>query len=1112
MANNTVSQYRQAIGLFNKVKITVHVTAIGFRCVTMLSLFLLFVLFMLLLLCGDIAENPGPTFNIKSLSACHINIRGLNESKIRALKTLVCNVYDVITLSETFLSDTSSVDLDLPGYHSIIRRDRQTFGGGIAVYVRDNLVFKRRIEFECRDLENLWIELCTCYGKLIICTAYRPPGFSDFWNQFELNIESVKDVCDDPNILILGDLNADFNVPSGQKLRELCQLHNLVIHITEPTRITATTASCLDQIITNIPNCVKGVSVDPPLCTNDHCTVGVNLTLKIPKEPPYFRHVWLYDKADCTSFKQALTDFDWNSCFENTNISEACELWTESFLNIARTFIPNKVVQIRPNDVPWYSTELRRLKRRVIRIFRKAKCVNTTYQWNRYKELNREYKEKLEKAEHEFYKAKNESLCSVKNDKKWWKTVNEILGRNKKDNFPPIFNATTNLYASNNHEKTRLFNEFFLSNNRLDLSKATLPQCEIDANHPTLTDVVATEQEVHDYIKTIDIKKATGPDGISPRLLKIADLAIVPSLTKLINCSLMNKKVPELWKKANVIPLHKKNIKEDVNNYRPVSILSTVSKIIEKVIFKKVYNFLHTNRLLTDNQSGFRPKDSTINQLAYLYHTFSEALDKKKEIRVVFCDISKAFDKVWHEGLIYKLSKLGIRGNILEWFKDYLQFRKQRVVIKGEKSDWGVIGAGVPQGSVLGPLLFLIYINDIVECIDCGIKLFADDTILHLEFDNPEMATNKLNKNLDNISKWANDWLVKFSEQKTKAMNISLKPNTQVLNFPLIFNGVPLEEVKEHKHLGITLNNKLKWTDHINNIINSVTKISDVFRSLKYKLDRRTLETIYLSFVRPKLEYGNILYDDCTEQNSSLLEKVQLTFARIICGAIRGTPHCAIYNEMSWPTLEDRRKENKLKFMHKLVYSDTPSYLANLLPKPADDNQYNLRNSQNQKQFNFRTTKFKNSLLPNCIELWNKLDNETRLISNNSEFKTKITNVAFRNPLFNGHKRSLNLIHSKLRMKCSNLNSHLYDLHVIDSPQCVCMSGIEDCFHYFFQCPLYNVERQRLIFNVEQLCNVSLNVVLYGNESLSIDENLTLFQHVECYIHETNRFATSPFV
>ena len=428
------------------------------------------------------------------------------------------------------------------------------------------------------------------------------------------------------------------------------------------------------------------------------------------------------------------------------------------------------------------------------------------------------------------------------------------------------------------------------------------------------------------------------------------------------------------------------------------------------------------------------------------------------------------------------------------------------MVIKGEFSEWGDIKAGVPQGSILGPLLFLVYINDIVNCVNCGIKLFADDTILHLEFDDPLMAADTLNTNLDNIASWANRWLVTFSPDKTKTMSISLKNNSTVSRFPLTFNNISLDEVSKHKHLGLVLNEKLKWTDHIDYILDSVKKITDVFRYLKYKLDRKTLETIYKTYVRPKLEYGSIIFDDCSLFDKNRLENIQLTFARIVCGAKKGTSHVLIYNEINWPTLEERRKEHKLKFFYKIVNNSAPSYLNNLLPKP-NSNPYNLRNDTDQKQFRFNTSKLQKSILPDCINLWNNLDTNIRQLTDIKTFKTCVTNPLVANPLYYGHIRSLGLIHSQLRMCCSNLKAHLYNLHVVDSPLCACMMGVEDSCHYFFTCPLYNAERIKLCDNINQLGKLNLDTLLYGDKSLSTDINLEIFKHVENFIFETERFA-----
>ena len=203
--------------------------------------------------------------------------------------------------------------------------------------------------------------------------------------------------------------------------------------------------------------------------------------------------------------------------------------------------------------------------------------------------------------------------------------------------------------------------------------------------------------------------------------------------------------MPGLWKQANVTPVFKKNDPSDVSNYRPISLLNTIGKVLEKIVHKHVYNFLSEHQVITTLQSGFIPGDSTVNQLVDIYNTFCRALDDGKEVRAIFCDISKAFDRVWHKGLLFKLQSVGISGSLLQWFTDYLYNRKQRVVIPGVSSNWSSVEAGVPQGSILGPLLFLLYINDIVENINSSIRLFADDTTLYIIVDNPLHAANQLN-------------------------------------------------------------------------------------------------------------------------------------------------------------------------------------------------------------------------------------------------------------------------------------------------------------------------------------------------------------------------------
>ena len=200
---------------------------------------------------------------------------------------------------------------------------------------------------------------------------------------------------------------------------------------------------------------------------------------------------------------------------------------------------------------------------------------------------------------------------------------------------------------------------------------------------------------------------------------------------------------------------------------------------------------------------------------------------KKKDIRIIFCDISKAFDRVWHAGIIYKLQGLGISGNLLELFKDYLDNRQQRVLIKGQHSVYGDVKAGVPQGGVLGPLLFLAYINDLVDHITCKIKLFADDTVLYTVVDDHEASADVLNYNSELVEAWANQWIVNFNPAKTKTMTVSFKSTTSTVlpNYPLLFRNIPLEEVQSHKHLGLEMTSNLKWTNHVASIIKGVSNL-----------------------------------------------------------------------------------------------------------------------------------------------------------------------------------------------------------------------------------------------------------------------------------------------
>ena len=254
---------------------------------------------------------------------------------------------------------------------------------------------------------------------------------------------------------------------------------------------------------------------------------------------------------------------------------------------------------------------------------------------------------------------------------------------------------------------------------------------------------------------------------MSPRMLKYTAFSIYPSLTRLFNNSLEQKIYPSVWKNANATPLYKKGDASLHNNYRPISILSAVSKVVEKAIFKHTFNFIRDNNLIHTLQSGFMPGHSTTHQLVHLYHVFSGALGNKQKERLVFGDISKAFARVGHAGVIHKVKNLGIAGELNSWFSSYLSEREQRVVLDGFTSPYGGLQAGVPQGSVLGPILFIIFINDIKYSIESTLILYADDSLFSKFSNNIHTCNLALNRDLCRIDSWSKQWQVMISAEKT---------------------------------------------------------------------------------------------------------------------------------------------------------------------------------------------------------------------------------------------------------------------------------------------------------------------------------------------------------
>ena len=351
---------------------------------------------------------------------------------------------------------------------------------------------------------------------------------------------------------------------------------------------------------------------------------------------------------------------------------------------------------------------------------------------------------------------------------------------------------------------------------------------------------------------------------------------------------------------------------------------------------------MNENKILTSVQSGFIPGDSTVNQLVSIYDTLCKALDNGLEARIIFFDISKAFDKAWHKGILCKLKNYGVAGKLFDWFKDYLSNRRQRVVLSNVKSSLGFLSAGVPQGSILGPLLFLIYFNDIVQDLQSNVNLFADDTSLYLVIENPQIAAQQLQSDINTITTWANRWLVTFNPSKSESMIISRKRNTYHPSLQMLNKTIP--EVNDHKHLGVFLSKNCQWHSHIEYITEKAWKRVNIMRKLKYTLDRKSLEIIFISFIRPIIEYADVVWGNAFQYELELLDNIQNECARIVSGATKLVSLEALKNEVNWETLEQRRYNHRHILFYKIKYGIAPQYLSSSISDSANT-RYNLRNA-----------------------------------------------------------------------------------------------------------------------------------------------------------------------
>lgn len=865
------------------------------------------------------------------------NAFGLSNKSGELQHRLKAHDIDVAIITETkFSAETSLADFTFPGYSNPIRKDRDALGGGVAVWVKSSYAVQHLDNVPTADQEVVWLAIRVNKDeKVVLGAVYRSGSCRGTDTTL---MEYLDDTIDNAraygsNIMLAGDFNvhntawlgSQKTTVAGEALEEFAALHSLQQHVHEPTRARNT----LDLILTDT-QCSPTVQLHPPLGRSDHAVIVANFSTLVP--PPTSttkRKVWRYAAADWNRMKAHFRELDWTSVITD-DPEESCNQLTDALLAAMDRFIPSKLLVTRPADPTWWTPECTAAVRA------KDRCWKAWRRNLHAGHLKDDFLASVNIASIQLWRAREASERDIKaklsagslRDKQWWSTIKRAAGESRATDIPTLV-SREGVECHSSITKADCLAQHFADKCSLgdtDLRAADLPPVNLP-HYPSLERVYFRPGDVRRRLGQLVVSKATGPDAIPARVLKECNAELATPLAKLFSLCFRRGLMPSSWKLAHVVPVHKRSSRSNPSNYRPVSLLSILSKVMEGIINRQLMTFFERNNVIPDSQYGFRSGRGTADVLTALQSEWVQAVASGGCAQVIAVDIAGAFDRVSHIGILHKAKAAGIDGSLLTWLADYLHHRRLKVVVGGQSSQARRIFAGVPQGSILGPTLFLLYVGDIDRCLTPGTKLssFADDTTLYSIVRSitalPESARG-LQAALSNLHEWGQRWRVRF--EPAKSQRLVLSNHRKRLPTPDIsFGNTPVPEAEQLKLLGVTFDSSLSFRQHIHNMaVRGNQRLSFLRRAAKV-LDYEGRLTTYKGFVRPVLEYAPLVWMSATDTHLKRLDRVQKKAMRII------GPGTLLQS------LSARRTVAGLSYLYKLHSVPGPPQLTAMVPPPA---------------------------------------------------------------------------------------------------------------------------------------------------------------------------------
>ena len=926
--------------------------------------------------------------SVNDMLILSLNFRSI-MNKLEELEN-ICRKYDpdILCITETWMDESVPAQSHIPSGYKVIRKDRsekfkqkygKSKGGGVAIFYKSHLRVDKKSYLTDEVEEILWVSV---KGKesFMLGTVYRSE-YTDILNEnhgeskLEENIRKASEVTN--RMIITGDFNIDTANDTSiltQSLTNLYQTYNLSQLIKKPTRIENKSgrATTIDHIWANNDlQLIKKAGTF--MGVSDHFGTYMVMNMKKAKPPKEKITIRSYKSYSPTAYREDLHRNISTSRLHYHIAAEDVNAATEELISTmqltAESHAPLKDIEIgkKKNSVPWYTDELEQLINKKSDLLADNNYYHSKSFKARIKVISNKIKHLKRKLKKIYIRKKFDEAEG--NSKKCWKVINEITNRQKSyETVEP---------EMLNQNKVDSYNKFFASIG-IEIQKVLKTK-------PHRTDFTGlqgfdfqneTEESISKLVDNIKIDVATGCDNIGSRLIKDAKIIIVPILTKIINLGYKTSTFPDCMKKATIKALHKKDDPDDISNYRPISILPTLSKIFERAATDQLVRYLEYNNLLTTCQHAYRRFHSTQTCLVEVVNHIYKLTDSGKFAAVVSLDLSKAFDSISHTLLLEKLSTLGLSETTLNWVKSYLTNRKQRTKFKEYISKEEVISSGVPQGSIIGPLLFISFTNDLPEEFKekCKLIAYAEDSQLIIE----AKSLHQLETRIAEIIKIAQTWYshnsMKNNITKTEVLVINTKKApVNNMKIQVIDTGKPKTlKPKQHiKILGVYLDDKLNWKKQISNVKSKAMNAIRNIHRINHLLPIKQRVQLYNSLISPQFDYADVVWGGCGAVNNQRLQVAQNFAIKSITGNKKSDSATASFNKLKFLRLEQRRFLHEAVFCHKSLLFQNPEEINNSYLK-----QLPVGNTRQAAQGKLTlpthsTSKYENSPLYRSLKTWN---------------------------------------------------------------------------------------------------------------------------------------------